>query len=115
MGVSFKVFNFQRRSHLMIIICTDQPFLHSWALWLVMPFVSRLGEQRVKTDEIWRRNSVRSSLMAKMRNGGKLGCADIEIEEGELAFMGKYDTLITQSIRAISFPYCVQLVYANVC
>jgi len=48
-----------------------------------MPLVSRLGEQRVKSDEIWRRNSARSSLMAKMRNWGKLGYADIEIEEGE--------------------------------
>lgn len=82
MDVKLKVFNFQR-SHLMINIWSDQPFLHSWALWLVMPFVSRLGEQRVKRDGIWRRNSARSSLMANMRNGGKLGYADIEIEEGE--------------------------------
>jgi len=34
MGVKFKVFNFQRRSHLMTIIWTDRPFLHSWAPWL---------------------------------------------------------------------------------
>lgn len=79
--MKLKVFDFQRKSHLIIIIWTDQPFLHSWALWLVIHFVSQLGEQRVKPDEIW--NSARSLLMVKMRHGGRLGCVDIEIEEGE--------------------------------
>lgn len=104
MGTKLKVFDFQRKSHLMIIIWTEWPFLHSWVLWLVMQFVSRLGEQRVKRNEIWRWNRARSSLMVKTRNAGRLGCADIEREEGECAIMGKHDTLITQSIRAISFP-----------
>jgi len=42
-----------------------------------------------------------------MWNWGKLGYADIEIEEGEWAFMGKHDALTTQSIEQSHFPLIV--------